>query len=277
MDRSVITSLTGTYAFPTGRRVYTAQEVQKRAAKRALKKIARYAASLAAHDRKTLDMEIRRRAGVGGSYGPDALELDAQEDRALSGLDMSLEAQVRLYTEASERGSAAARIRRAVFPEGVAAITRLSFVQQCVAVDALLDRMAAPDLAEEMATLPELGPIVEHVRALNEQYRESIDDYERGVPTTEEVRAAQSQGQQMLAELLVLILGHYISEAPDDDEGRGDMLEPILRQNEAIRVARQRRRVPGDVNPDTGDEVDLPGADDGAPADEAPAQATPAA
>jgi hypothetical protein len=49
-----------------------------------------------------------------------------------------------------------------------------------------------------------------------------------------------------------MVLGKYPSDSEADRQGRGLLLGPILRQNEAIgQYLKSRRNVP-DVNPDTG-------------------------
>ncbi|MEM9461108.1 MAG: hypothetical protein AAGF11_43490 [Myxococcota bacterium] len=66
----------------------------------------------------------------------------------------------------------------------------------------------------------------------------------------------QTQGQELLAQSVVLVLAHHI--ASQDLETTRDLLAPIDRQSDAIRNARRRRRQPNDVDPTTGEDVDLP-------------------
>jgi hypothetical protein len=115
--------------------------------------------------------------------------------------------------------------------------------------------------------VPTLPVMLAQVRALNDAYGDSLQDYDRGRPTREQLSQAQADGQDMFAEVVAAILVEYAGQ-PERRADRDSLLEPVLRQNEAIRVARRRRRFPVDIDPGTGDELpgdDLPapGSDDG--------------
>jgi hypothetical protein len=101
--------------------------------------------------------------------------------------------------------------------------------------------------------------MVARLQILNQRYGDVLNSYETQ-PSTDDLRAADARGQELLAQTLVLIQAHFIVNAPEDHEGRAYLLEPILRQNDAIRASRRRRRPPRDIDPDTG--VDLPEADE---------------
>lgn len=250
-------SLTNLYGFPVGRRVFVLREVEKRARARGLPAIADKAAQGVAHDSALLTVGIRRRAGSSAVYGVRAMELDNQIDHAVTGFDAFLDSQARLFLN-EPRGEAAAHFRHALLPGGPGAVIRLPYTQQHAEIDAMLARLEEPDLVTRVGELPEIVPMAGRLRTLNQQYGDSLNEYDRQ-PSSDDMRAADARGQELLAETLTLLLAHFISNAPDDHEGRAYLLEPILRQNEAIRASRRRRRKPRDVDPDTG--VELPETD----------------
>ena len=67
--------------------------------------------------------------------------------------------------------------------------------------------------------------------------------------------AAQATAQDTLAATLGLIIGTFALAQPADTAIRDDLLEPILKQNEAMRQIFRRRRTATDVDPQTGDEL----------------------
>lgn len=256
-------SLTKIYGFPIGRRVYVQREVEKRARARAIATVADKAAQGLAHDMALMGKRIRVRASSDALYGPDAVSVDNQLDHCVTGFDAFLDSQERMYL-GERRGEVASRLRRELLPGGPGAVIRLPYVQQHAYIDAMLARLDEPGLAEHMAEMPELLPMVARLRTLNQRYGEVLNAYDTP-PSTDDLRAADARGQELLAETLVLIQAHFIVNAPLDHEGRAYLLEPILRQNEAIRTTRRRRRPARDVDPETGvdlPEVDVPSGDE---------------
>lgn len=251
-------SLVNIYRFPTGRRLHAAREVARRALAMVVDDIAAHAQTAVAHDTKVAAMEASAEAGNRNLYGPDATGLDNRVDRATVGIDSYLEAQERVYGRDSQRGSDAAFLRHELFPRGAGAITRLPYVREHERINALIERSREANVAEAVARIPELPAMLTELEAINGQYGASLSDYDRERPTSEELAAAQARGQELLAEIVAMILARYALQ-PDKGDEREALLEPILRQQEAIRAARQGRRRPRDIDPDTGEE--LPGPD----------------
>ncbi|HWN68060.1 MAG TPA: DUF6261 family protein [Haliangium sp.] len=251
-------SLTNTYDFPVGRRVFVQREVERRARDRGITTVADKAAQGLAHDTALLGKRIRLRASFDRLYGDDAVQLDNQVDHCVTGFDGYLESQERMFLGES-RSQAAAQLRRALLPEGPGAVIRLPYAQQHAEVDALLARLEEPDLTAYLAELEDVMPRVARLQIVNQRYGEVLNSYQVQ-PSADELKAGDVIGQELLAETLVLIQAHFITNAPQDQEGRAYLLEPILRQNDAIRASRRRRRPPRDIDPDTG--VDLPESDE---------------
>lgn len=247
------------YVLPPGRAIHALERVAAMATALGLSALAARAQAAIAEFRQFKTMHTRWRTSREGLYGEASSALDAWLDRALSSVDNYLEGQVTLFPADHPRSVAASVVRPALFPEGVQAITRQSYVQQRVDVDDMLAVFASPELAPARAELPELTPMMAHVADLNVQYGASIDDYDRDRPSQETLRAVQERAHTMLLEIIVSILAAYVEAAPELREPLAALLEPIERQNEAVRATRRRRQPPSDIDPGTG--IELPGDD----------------
>lgn len=244
------------YVLPPGRGIHALERVVADATALGLERIAARATAAIAAYGQVRDMQIRLHLSRPGAYGPDAVELDNWLDRSLTSVDGYLESQIALFPPDHARAVAASAMRPALFPEGVQTITRQSFVQQRVDVDRMVAAFESEELAPARAELPDLTPMMGQVAELNRRYGESIDAYDRERPSRETLRVAQDGAHTLLLETIVLILAQYIDSAPEARDAVAALLEPIERQNEAVRATRRRRRPPTDIDPDTG--VELP-------------------
>lgn len=268
-----MSSLLSLYVFPPGRAIHALERVAAAAASLGMDEIVAQAGKAMAQFHRALDLQTRLRVGRASLYGPTTFKLDKQVDRGLAAVDDYLAGQTRLFAQGHPRARAAATLRVALFPEGLAAITNQPYVQQHVDVDLMLETYATPELAPARAELTDLDAMMDRVAELNRQYGASIDGYDRGRPSREDLRAAQKLGQDHLAETVVLIAARHILAPPDQRPAVAALLEPILRQNEAIRTTRRRRRKPPDVDPGTGQE--LPDAAPERPGNEPIDESTP--
>jgi hypothetical protein len=262
MDSSA-SSLMNIYKFPTGRRLNAVREVARRALALLANDIAVHASAAVEHDTRVAAMEVRAEAGNRNRYGPEAPALDRRVDSAAIGIEAHIEAQERVYGPNSERGADAAFLRRELFPQGASTITRLPYVSQHERINALIQRSREPEIVVVVARIPELPAMLTELETLNTAYGNALGSYDRGRPASEELLAAQTRGQELLSEITAMIVARY-ALLPDLRAEREALLEPILRQNEEIRVTRLRRRRPRDIDPDTGvelPETDLPGVE----------------
>jgi hypothetical protein len=251
-----ISSLIQLYFFPPGRGVHALEHVALGAASLGFGEIDAQSQKGIAQYRRAMDMQTRLRIGRTNLYGTDTFELDNLLDRGLTSLDDFFAGQIRLFPRGHRRADAAETLRPALFPEGVVAITAQPFVEQRVAVDRMVQTYMAPPLAPARAELPELDVMIARVAEINQQYGASIDAYDRDRPSHDELRAALALGQTHLAETVVLIAARHVLSPPEQQPAVAALLEPILRQNDAIRATRRRRRPARDVDPGTG--VELP-------------------
>ncbi|WP_428262188.1 hypothetical protein [Haliangium sp.] len=266
---------TNFYLLTPGRRVFACEQVATEASSRGMTDLAGRATAAAGADRELLDIQAAHRDTGAALHGSLARLNDIAVDRGTTSLDSHLAAQINLFGDRHARGLAAEQLRKALFPKGVAAITGQPYVQEHVEISNLLARAEAPALTEARAALPELTPMLAHLAELNQEYGEALNADDS--LSNEELRQRNRDGQRRLAELIVLIYAYFLNNAPDDGSGLAALLEPIYRQNEAVRLSRRRRRTaPRDVDPDTGEETpddgedpdipedpDLPGDDDG--------------
>lgn len=245
------------YKFPTGRRLWALREIARLALALAASEIAEHAATGVAHDTQVAAMEARAEALSRSRYGRDAIAIDKRVDDVLVGTEAHLVAQERVYGARSERGADAALVREKLLPQGAGAITKLAFVPEHERIKALIARAREADLAAVVARIPELPEMIAELEALNIEYGTMLGAYDRDRPAPDELLAAQARGQEILAEVTAMIVARYARQ-PDRRDEREALLEPILRQQEDIRLARQRRRRPRDLDPDTGVEIPEP-------------------
>lgn len=252
------------YILPPGRGIHALEQVAEPATVLGLHGVAGRAQAAMVEYHRVRDMQILLRTGSTALYGADTTEMDAWLDRCLSSVDGYLDGQIALFPADHPRSVAAVAIRRVLFPEGVQGITRQPYVQQRVEVDRMVARFESPELAPARAELPDLTPMMEHVAELNARYGESIEAYDRERPSHDAVRAAQELAHGLLLETIVLILAAHIDSEPEMRDQVAALLEPIARQNDAVRASRRRRRQPSDIDPGTG--IELP--EDGDPVEQ---------
>jgi hypothetical protein len=237
---------------PTGRRIFAHRQVRERAQEAGLMRLVAHVDRAIAHDRECLQLQMKLRAKPSARFSPEAGRLDGLLDRAVTGLDNYLDSHVRILGEDSDEGRAAAELRIALFPDSVGALTRLAYVQEDEAVAALLERLRQPDLAPLAAKIPNLDHMLDSIRNLHRQYHEVLRKEHAG-PTREDVRASQMEGQELICCTVGMIVGHYAETG--DSALCNRLMVPIEQQIADVRAARQRRRPPRDVDPDTGEEI----------------------
>jgi hypothetical protein len=245
------------YRFSPGRALWAMRQVQQRALVMNKAEIVALASIGMGLAQEALDLLLRVQGSRTAQYPPEAAAADNLVDHGVAGVDGYLDVQARMYP-GEARAAAAERLRTALLPEGVAAITRLPYAEQHGAVSALLARATDPALAADITALPEMSSLFARLTSFNDQYGTVLAQV---LPRTtrESLREAEQRCQEVLEALLGLIVGHFRLHEPDNTAGRDHLLEPILQQNAAIRATRRLRRPPIDVDPETGEELPAPG------------------
>jgi hypothetical protein len=264
MDSNAV-SLTNTYKFPTGRRLYALREIARRALALAASDIAEHAAAGVAHDTRVAAMEAQAEATGRSRYGRRAGVVDRRVDDVVVGIEGHLVARERVFGAHSQRGADAALVRSKLLPQGAGAITKLAFIPEHERINALLERARKEDISAIVQRITELPEMLAELETQNTEYGATLGAYDSERPASDELVAAQARGQEIMAEVTAMIVARYARQ-PERREEREALLEPILRQQEDIRLARQRRRRPRDIDPDTGverPEPDQPGIEPG--------------
>lgn len=152
----------------------------------------------------------------------------------------------------------------AIFPGGsVIEVTQSTYVEELEAVDGILTTLKSKELAPIVTELG-LTRLVKRLTKLAVDYRAAQEAPTAETVGWDKVRAARAAGQEDLLQAVAMILGLYPKSTPEHLATRANLLAPILKQNEAIRLYLRSRRTVQDVNPETG-EVD-PNAPVGEPA-----------
>ena len=245
------------YRFPSGRVAFALQMTAERARglPQPAERIARLASRGAKLARETLHLEgaFRSLTAGQGKFPPGTPLLDRRVDEAMLAVDSYLVGQATLFA-GTARGDAASHLRDALYPEGTAQIINLPYPAEHARVTTILQRALSPEFADDVAALPDLAVLLTELQARNDAYGTALKlGAER--PTSREVRAAQDRCQEVLTATLCLIIGEYELDGEDRLEERDHLLEPIVAQNEAIRIRRRRRGQPTDADPDTGVEL----------------------
>jgi len=262
-----VSSLVNLKKFPLGRAEFALRQVSARSQERDLPAIAALATRGADQAAHAMGAELLLGAARTSQFPSEAGELDGLVDLGVSGLSGYCEVQMRLY-HGQERASAAGRVRNALLPDGIAAVTRLPYAEQHRRVAVMIERAQSPALAADVALLPEMPALIQRLGELNQRYGVSLAHTE-DAPSREDLRAERARCQDLLAATVGMILGHFAMLPPERQADRDYLLEPILSQNDAITAARRRNRAPRDVDPGTG--IELPETPGGEPARPVPA------
>ncbi len=268
-----VSSYINLYRLPSGRRAFAHKQVIARATEHQLPGLVTHATAAREHDQATQSLERQRLAARRSSYPPETQQLDNEMDRRVAGLESFFLSQRQSFRPEHPRHQAAVALSRALFPTGTADIIRLSYVQEHEAVDILLKQLDSDRLKPHVDALPELSLLVDGLREANAEYGDALQEVPDDGPSGEELRAARDHGQEMLVQTVALIMAQYV--ASGDGEQAAYLVQPIMTQNEAVRLSRQRRRRPIDVDPNTGDETGEETTDDdnGTILDDAPVAA----
>lgn len=240
--------------FPLSRCLFVFEQIRDRALERGAPSIAEMASHGITRVRAAQDLDQRQRALRAGRFPPEAREMDEEVDATINGVDTYCESQMALF-RGQPRAAAAARIRRALLPEGVASVTRLPYADQHKQIEALLARAQASDVLADLAILPEMNTMLARVRDANAEYGALLRDTE-DVLTRQDVRTRHDECQEILCTTACLIISHFAQ--PERHGDRDYLLEPLLREDAALRERRRRQRAGGNTD-------EPPGPSDAAP------------
>lgn len=252
-------SLIDLVRFPLARCLFALEQIRDRARTLDLPTIAAAAEYAIVRVQGALDFDQRQRALRPSRFPPEAREIDQIIDAAVAALFHYCESQADMF-RGTERAAAAVRLGQALLPNGVGSITRLPYADEHKQIDAVLARAAAPDLAADVALLPDLPAMLARMTELNGQYGQVLRDTEETF-TRADVRARHNECQELLCGVAALILGHFVT-LPERHADRDHLLQPILREDAALRERNRRRRAGSDADDGTPEQLH-PGEDTG--------------
>jgi hypothetical protein len=181
---------------------------------------------------------------------PEAKEIDDKIDSTLSRLMQVAEAFADSNRENREARLADEMLEE-LFPSGVYPITSQPFDEQRYQVDGLLERLDG-EFSEHVQALG-LGPIVEELGELNEEFAEELDVTE-DILEYKEVEAARTEAEDAFHRLIVKVLHDY----GHDMETLNRILAPLHEQTERARRSLKRTgRIP-EVDDETGEPINQP-------------------
>jgi hypothetical protein len=238
----------------TGRRLYAFKHCLKRARERDEAELVAITEEAMAHDRETVGLERAwaRSRTVSKARGASQ-DLDNRIDGLWGASHTTLTNNVALLSADDPAAQASKQIIKQAFPEGVRPIITLPFEEQLVVNDTLLERLAG-DLADA-AKSAGISTYVARITALNDAFRDQLDESEKKEISFDKVSAANDRGNLFVRRIVAVVLGTHHQETEAAAEARRALLEPILEQKARVKQARQGRRQPPDVDPETGEEV----------------------
>lgn len=260
MDSSFET-LFGFYEFTSGRRLFALRQVRDLAHQQGFTELVKHCDASVAHELSTREIE-RRWAGEPADTGsnPAAQRIDVLVDRTLGGIRDHVVVQTQGAAPDDPIHATADAFLKRIFPTSVFAVTSLPFIDELAAVDDIVGLLKG-ELAAVAKDLG-LGRLVKRLADLAGEYRDALDTPPASLVAWGQVRAARAEGQGRLLEAVAIIVGKHHLRTPEGTAARTALLDPILKQNEAIGQYLRARRTVADVNPDTGN--DDPGAAGGA-------------
>jgi hypothetical protein len=197
------------------------------------------------------------------SRSEGARKKDDEIDKTLSSIAQTAEGLADADVD-SKPSRLAQELLDDLFPNGVYHITSKPFDDQHTTVNALLERLEG-DYSEHIQAL-NLGPMVERLESLNEEFRERLDMSNRQV-AYDEVEAAKKDAEEAFHRLIARVMCAH----SDDMETFNRIMEPVAEQTELARRHYQRRGTLPPVDPESGEPIDdsenTPENDGGSPDD----------
>ncbi len=218
------------------------------------------------HGREAIRLEFDRQSSKKSDEDTsrgESLELKQEITRKLSNLFSIVQGR----TDGDDEVAVAARkIVATVFPNGVAGISKQSFEVMLGKLQTMLTDHLEGDLAGAVTTVG-VEREVRLVRGLTDRFAEALVPKQPSQVSYDDVQAAEHGLHEATSEVIVAVL-HATSKRnfvpPEGSEPMTDadrvrlreaLLAPINFQQDRVTEAFARHKVPLDVNPDTGREI----------------------
>jgi hypothetical protein len=190
-----------------------------------------------------------QRDGRSGAVDPELSRLDLEIDAGLHDLQDLLQIFARSGLPA--RAEPARRLLAGAFRGPLAEHTQLPWSEQVGENDRLLERLGAPELADDLRKL-DLGPTVDRLRALQDQFRTRLPARSAVRLSWEDVLAGRSALHVEYLGVVAELVGRH--GRPGDTTDFERLMAPVLAQEAELRAWRRGRRTTAapDVEPGTG-------------------------
>lgn len=174
------------------------------------------------------------------------------------------------FGDTTPQFAAASLMEDTLFPNGVAPITRLPYVDQHGEVDVLLDRVREESALADAATTLNLTPMLTRLTDINAAYGAALSRSASPL-TYAQLRALDRDAWRSAVSVIVRILGAFPDPTEEHEEAVRTLLEPYTVQAAEFSKLRQRRAGAGlfDFEDEESDVEPAPSEDE-TPDDEAP-------
>lgn len=173
-------------------------------------------------------------------HGDRAMELDRRVGKVLSGVAGILLAQQNLALANPEQAKRCEAMAKALFPNGIGAVTSLRFADQSQAIHVILKQVEAEPGFQSLAGQLGFAESLDLLRALNADYAREISAH--NPLDFSKIQAERRLSRVRLGGILARIFGLFPDETDDQRAARDRLLEPIERQNKLQRAENRRYR-----------------------------------
>lgn len=184
----------------------------------------------------------------------NSVAVDRDIDQTIKAIVKRLEAES-VGAENSPEVVAAKFLLEHLFPGGLKAITQQAFDLQLDANDTLLERLEVTHAAE--VQLLNLHRPVHDLRVLNEQFRVELNRDNGRELEWDDVQAQRARLHQAIRTVVVAALYELHEPTPENLALLPAFFKPLQDQQEAMREAYRSKRRARDVNPASGEELDI--------------------
>lgn len=241
------------YQFTSGRRLFVYREIKDIAKELNQPTLVAHIDKAYAYEIKVRDLEEQWLSQKGLGVSSDLRPYDNALDRSLTGFAKYCESFQHGMDEDNPTYIAASRISNAAFPNGVLAITRLPYVDELSSVEALLKKLSKDEYKDALTKL-NMSLMLNNIKTKYQEFYDAYNNVKSQSVNYGDVKAARTQGQQYLVQMVAIILGTFYNDE-DHVAKRQRLLTPLNRQLLRIAELVSKRRTITDVDPESGKEV----------------------
>jgi hypothetical protein len=199
-------------------------------------------------------LSTQRRQAAEANDGERLRSFDLSFDRIASALDGLLDSLSISFAE-EELGQTAKRVRQTLFPNGLGALTKSNYADECAEGQRMVGLFHG-ELAGELAKLP-LGSLPARFEAVVTDFTAALTSRAEQLSGTD-VSVAIAKAQRAYLRVIASIIASYGGDSEDHARACAELFAPVQTQNEAMREAYRRQRPQSDLDPSSGVELENP-------------------